>query len=97
LQKYNIRFAVTYPCKLINASGKWLDSAFSAKKILDSLPEFTPETPVDLRKLRSNTNADMQNKDYPIALAKRVWFHQHALEVNEHYFAETIIWVNGLG
>jgi hypothetical protein len=54
---------------------------------LVSLPKFTPETPIDLRQLRSNNSDDMQNKNYDLALAKRVWFHQHALEVDEHYSA----------
>ena len=85
--KYNVRFADTYPCKLINVSGMWLDSPNRAKEILDSLPEFTPKTPIDLGQLISNANEDMQNKDYAMALVKRVWFHQYALEVNESYSA----------
>ncbi|WP_340678224.1 hypothetical protein [Paraglaciecola sp.] len=86
-EKYNLKYTDSYPCKLINVSGKWLNYPKRALEILDSLPEFTPETPIDLSQLRSNTNKDMQNKDYAMALAKRVWFHQHALEVNEHYSA----------
>jgi len=85
--KYNVKFASTYPCKLINVSGEWLYSPNRAKDILKLLPEFTPEHPIDLRQLRSNSNEDIQNQNYAMALAKRIWFHQHALEVNEHYSA----------
>lgn len=86
-KKYNVRFNDTYPCSLINISNKWLDSPNRAKEILGSLPKFTPETPIDLRKLRSNALEDLQTKDYAMALSKRIWFHQHALEVDEHYSA----------
>ncbi|MGL1956344.1 MAG: hypothetical protein OCD00_03355 [Colwellia sp.] len=86
-EKHNIKFSEVYPCKLINVSGKWLDYPNRAQEILAMLPEFSPQVPIDLRKLRSNASKDMQNKNYAMALAKRVWFHQHALEVNEHYSA----------
>lgn len=86
-QKYNLKFADSYPCKLVNVSGRWVNYPNRALEILNSLPEFTPEKPIDLSQLRSNTSLDMQNEDYAMALAKRVWFHQHALEVNEHYSA----------
>jgi hypothetical protein len=86
-KKYNVRFDDTYPCSLINVSDKWLDSPNRAKEILSSLPEFTPETPIDLKQLSSNSLEDMQAKNYSIALSKRIWFHQNALEVDEHYSA----------
>lgn len=86
-EKHNKRFAGIYPCKLINVSDKWLNYPNRAQEILDLLPEFAPKSPIDLRQLRSNSNEDMQNKNYAMALAKRVWFHQYALEVNEHYSA----------
>jgi len=86
-EKHNKRFAGIYPCKLINVSDKWLNYPNRAQEILDFLPEFAPKAPIDLRQLRSNSNEDMQNKNYAMALAKRVWFHQYALEVNEHYSA----------
>jgi hypothetical protein len=86
-QKYNLKYAAIFPCKLINVSGSWLDYPNRAREILDFLPVFVPEKPIDLRQLSNNASEDMQNKDYPMALAKRVWFHQHALEVDEHYFA----------
>jgi len=86
-EKYNKRFVDTYPCKLINVSDKWIDYPNRAQEILAFLPEFSPETPIDLSRLHSNSNKDMQNKNYAMALAKRVWFHQYALEVNKHYSA----------
>lgn len=86
-KKYNVRFDDTYPCSLINVSDKWLNSPNRAKEILSSLPEFIPKTPIDLKKLSSSANEDMRNDNYPMALAKRVWFHQHALEIDEHYYA----------
>jgi hypothetical protein len=86
-KKYNVRFNDTYPCSLINVSDKWLDSPNRAKEILGSLPKFIPETPIDLRTLRSNALEDLQTKDYAMALSKRIWFHQHALDVDEHYSA----------
>jgi hypothetical protein len=84
-KKHNVRFADTYPCSLINVSGKWLKSPNRAKEILASLPRFIPEAPIDLQQLSSNARDDMRNNNYPMALAKRVWFHQHALEVDKHY------------
>lgn len=68
-EKHNNKFAGIYPCKLINVSGEWLNYPNRAKDILDFLPEFTPEAPIDLQQLRSNSNEDIQNQNYAMAFS----------------------------
>jgi hypothetical protein len=86
-QGYNDRYRDSYPCQLINVDGEWIDYPNRAKEILSSLPEFTPKKPIDLTKLSRNDEQDMRDKDYALALAKRIWFHHHALDVNQNYRA----------
>lgn len=86
-EQHNQTFTETFPCQLINVAGQWLESDNQAVEILANLPKFTPAEPIDLRHLRSNTEDDLTNKNYALALAKRIWFHQNALAINPHYSA----------
>ena len=71
-KKYNVRFNDTYPCSLINVSGKCSDFPNRAKEILANLSSFIPEMPIDLNQLSSNSAEGMRNKNYGMAIAKRV-------------------------
>ncbi|REL34177.1 hypothetical protein [Thalassotalea euphylliae] len=86
-EQHNKKFSDAFPCKLVNVAGEWVNKGNEAETILASLPKFTPANPIDLKLLRSNVQADLNNKNYNLALAKRIWFHRHALSINEHYSA----------
>jgi len=85
--KYLEESMSNYPCQLVNVAGKWLNDTQRGAEILKTLQKFTPEIPVDLRSLRSNTEADLLPDFHSEALAKRIWFHQNALSINKHYDA----------
>jgi hypothetical protein len=85
-QGYNKSFPDSYPCQLVNIGGNWVGNDNRALEILDSLPDYLPQVPIDLEDISDDIRDDIRSEDYKQALAKRIWLHQHALEVNESYF-----------
>ena len=80
-QGYNELFSDTFPCTLVNVDNEWTHQSNRAQEIIQTLPSFSPEQPLDFDAFEESYRDDVNNERYADALAKRVWYHHNALTI----------------